>query len=898
MGILTLLRDKLYNLGFLMTLADLKDGQKGIIVKIRGRGAFRKRITEMGFVKGKEIEVIKNAPLRDPVEYRLMGYNISLRRSEAALIEIFTEEDAIIEKTSFPKRGNRLPGTGQRKNRWNKNSKAQPKEPRHKNRRFNEGELHKELIHITETELKETAEKKSKTINIAFVGNPNCGKTTLFNYVSGSRERVGNYGGVTVDAKKAFFQHSGYNFEIVDLPGTYSITEYTPEELFVREYIIDKKPDVIINVLDASNLERNLYLTTQLIDMDVKVVAALNMFDELEKRGGRFDYDALGAMIGIPFIPTVGIKGKGVDDLFDKAIEVYEDREKSLRHVHINYDNDIEKAINSIQKAIKKEDNYSLTDCVSSRFLSLKLLEKDTPVEQMIFERCNNRTEIIHQAKEEIDKLEEDLKEDCETLIIDAKYGFIAGALKETYFPAELPARTINEKIDKFLTHRFLGFPIFLFFMWLTFTLTFSIGEFGIYWIEKLVTIFSHFFQVILPQGILKELIIDGAIAGVGGVVVFLPNILLLFFMISLMEDTGYMARASFIMDKLMHKLGLHGKSFIPLLMGFGCNVPAIMATRTLKNKNDRLLTMLIVPFMSCSARLPIFVLLISAFFPEHPGTMLFLIYVIGVFVAIISALILKKFLFSSNDIPFVMELPPYRRPRLKNTLKHMWEKGVEYLRKIAGVVLIASILIWALGTFPRNIDYSENYDEQIKTAKIEFNENVKPEKEPLKLEKFKEDYNKKIAAIELSQNREALEKSYIGQIGIFVEPLIEPLGFDWRMGVSIITGLAAKEIVVSTMGVLYNAEKSADENSKRLINNLKHEIHKSGKHKDEKIFSPLVAFSFIIFILVYFPCIAVIAAIRRESGSWKWAIFSAVYTTSIAWILSFAIYQIGRLFL
>jgi len=827
-------------------LSELENGEKAIIVKIKGRGAFRKRIMEMGFIKGKEVAVIKNAPLRDPIEYKIMDYNISLRRKEAQLIEVLTHTKPDKNQHSF--------------------SVNQP-----------------------DDNFKTRVTLNSKEINIALIGNPNCGKTTLFNVLCGSKEKVGNYSGVTVDAKEAKIQYEGYTFNIVDLPGTYSLTAYTSEEIFVRDHIINQAPDIVINVLDAANLERNMYLTTQLIDMDIRVIAALNMFDELEKKGDKLNYETLGKMIGIPFVPTVASKGIGLQDLLQKTIDVFEEENETSRHIHINYGHDIEKSINKIQNKIRQNDCTHLLSLISSRFCAIKLLEKDKEVENMIFENLENNLDVLLIARQEIDHLEDHLKEDSEALITDAKYGFISGALKENFEVRTKIKRTLSEKIDSIITHPFLGFPIFLGFMWLTFQLTFSLGQYPMDVIDAFVNGIGNFLSKNMVDGILKSLIIDGALSGVGGVIIFLPNILILFFMISFMEDTGYMARASFIMDKLMHKLGLHGKSFIPLIMGFGCNVPAIMATRTLESRNDRLLTMMIIPFMSCSARLPVYVLFLSAFFPANAGSMLFFLYLFGILFGVISALIMKKAFFNTYEIPFVMELPPYRIPHIKTSLSHMWEKGVEYLKKIAGVVLIASVLIWGLGQLPLNKKLSENFDKKITT--IESNYKAKAKKNPLEKKLLLTEMKSQTKEIENARDLELLEKSYIGKIGKFMEPLFAPLGFDWRMSVSIITGLAAKEIVVSTIGVLYQAGPGHNEESKTLITKLK-----TSGNKSSGGFTPLKALAFMIFVLLYFPCIATIATIKREAGSWRWALFSALYTSAIAWIISFAVYQIGRM--
>lgn len=783
-------------------LSELKSGEEALIIRVLGRGPFRKRITEMGFVKGKRVKVIKSAPLLDPVEYEIMGYKISLRRSEAELVEVVSLDSE-----------------------------------------FSMNDLY--MGTIDENILKVSDIQKGKLIHLALVGNPNCGKTTLFNQASGAHERVGNYSGVTVDSKEGIFKHNGYKLNLVDLPGTYSITEYTPEELYVRSYLMEKMPDVVINVVDASNLERNLFLTTQLIDMNIKVVIALNMYDELENSGVKFDYKSLGEMIGIPIIPTVASKGKGLKELFNKVIDVYEERDPSVRHIHINYGETIESCIRSIQDLIW--ENPQITNRISSRFLAIKLLEGDKTIRKSL-KVYGNYDEIKSLSKKKRHFLEKEFDEDPETILTDAKYGFIDGALRETLIKKK-PKKSKRKlkEIDDVLTHRFWGYPIFLFFMWVMFQTTFSLGSYPMEWIDVGFHYLSDWMTSILPDGPLKDLLVDGIIGGVGGVIIFLPNILILFFFISLMEDSGYMARASFIMDKLMHKIGLHGKSFIPLLMGFGCNVPAIMATRTLDNKKDRILTMLITPFMSCSARLPVYVLLISAIFPANQGLVLFSIYLIGVVLAVLTALLLKNTIFRKSVVPFVMELPPYRIPTLKNTMVHMWFKAREYLNKMGTVILVASVLIWSLSYFPRN---------------------------------------KQITDETLRQ-----EQSYIGQMGRAIEPVIAPLGFDWKMGVSILTGLAAKEIVVSTMGILYHAEKDSGDDT--LKEKLKDQKYVSGSRAGEKVFTPLVSFGFMVFVLIYFPCVAVIAAIRKESN-WRWAVFTMVYTTALAWLISMLIFQIG----
>ncbi len=795
----------------------------------------------MGFVKGKKVTVVKNAPLRDPIEYKIMGYQVSLRRSEASLIEVITREEA---KKEAPGQFNGV---------------------------------------ISEQLLKTTAKKRQKTINVALVGNPNSGKTTLFNFASRSKEHVGNYGGVTVGSKMARYKQGGYHFNITDLPGTYSLSVYSPEELFVRKHILGEMPDIVINVVDASNLERNLYLTTQLIDMDIKVVIALNMYDEMKQRGDYFDYPSLGKMIGIPIVPTISSKGVGIRDLFKKTIQVFEDNDPTVRHIHINYGQEVEPSLKNIQDEIWK--NKRLTDMVSSRFYAIKLLEKDSAA-HFTLSNWENYQAINNQAKQEITGIEHKLGEDSEAVITDAKYAFIAGALKETYKGnVETKYRHKTDRLDRYLTHKYLGFPIFLFFMWVMFQATFKLGSYPMQWIDGLVGFTGNELDQLMQEGPLKDLIIHGIIDGVGGVIIFLPNILILFFFISFMEDTGYMARAAFIMDKIMHKIGLHGQSFIPLIMGFGCNVPAIMATRTIKNKNNRLLTILINPFMSCSARLPVYVLIISAFFPEHPGTMLFSIYLFGILMAGAVAIVFKKTLFRTEEVPFVMELPPYRMPTLKNTAGHMWSKGSQYLKKMGGVILVASIIIWALGYFPQSPPQPKQPEaNNPQTMALEMDE--------------KEHKGGEHQPGQTGQDTSKLNNSYIVRIGKFIAPVMQPLGFDWKMSVSLVSGIAAKEIVVSTMGVLYQANTQVDTNRDKLIRSLQQARYEQGPHKGEKVFDRPTAMAFLIFVLLYFPCVAALAAIRQETGSWRWSAFAILYTTSLAWIVAYIVKQITPLFL
>ena len=823
-----------------MRLSELHTGEKGVIVKVMGRGAFRKRIIEMGFIRGKEVDVIQNAPLKDPIHYRVMGYDVSLRRNDAAMIEV-------ISAAEYAKAQMSLQSVVRSADSY--------------------------ILPSTE-DLQALAIHKGKTINVALVGNPNCGKTSLFNFASGAHEHVGNYSGVTVDAKEGTFQQDGYTFRIVDLPGTYSLSAYTPEELYVRRHLSEEQPDVVINVLDASNLERNLYLTCQLIDMDVRSVIALNMYDELERSGNKFDYESLSRMIGTPIVPTISRTGFGIEDLFKRVIKVYEEEDPVIRHIHINYGEVLEKGITNVRHAIKHNGNVAKS--LSKRYLSIKLLEGDPEIERFIQTLSGSET-IIEERDRNVVQIEELLLEDSETAFTNARYGFISGALRETYEQNKIKEATSTQIIDLFVTHKVLGFPIFILFMWIMFEATFRLGAYPMEWIENLVSWIGNFVRGNMSEGPLKDLLVDGIIGGVGGVIVFLPNILILYLFISFMEDSGYMARAAFIMDKIMHKMGLHGKSFIPLVMGFGCNVPAIMASRTIESRNSRMITMLVNPLMSCSARLPVYVLLAGAFFPKNASFILLSLYVCGILLAVVMARLFKRFLFKEEDVPFVMELPPYRMPTAKSIMIHMWEKAKQYLHKMGGVILVASIIIWFLGYFPRHSEMGDAFDKQI--AEVENAELDSKEK------------TETIAELERLKNMEHQKNSYIGTIGQTIQPVLHPLGFDWKMSVSLLTGMAAKEVVVSTLSVLYTGD---EEDSQVLSERIKQDLDEEGN----PVFTPLIALSLMLFVLIYFPCIATISAIVNESGSWKWGIFVIVYTCVLAWIVSFVVYQTGSLFI
>lgn len=818
-----------------LRLVDMPTGSQCVIVKLSGHGGFRHRLMELGFVRGEKVRVIKNAPLRDPIEYEIMQSHVSLRRIEAQHIEVVPLTDETAESYSFN-------GT------------------------------------ITEETTRILGER-GKTISVALVGNPNCGKTSFFNHATGMREKVGNYSGVTVDSKIGIFKYKDYTIQIADLPGTYSLTEYTPEELYVREYVFDHHPDVVLNIVDASNLERNLFLTTQLIDMNLPMVMALNMFDELEHNHDKLDVKMLSRMLGFPIVPTVSSKGAGIEDVMKNIVDVYENMEQNTKHIHINYGADIEKSI-EILKEIIKQDTVIDSE-YPARYIAIKLLENDQATLKSV-ERHVKIGELKKSAVEQREILEKSYREDAATVISGAKYGFVRGALAETYTVGKDRSKQKAYTIDNILTHKWLGFPILIFFLWFMFQMTFTLGAYPQVWLEMFFGWLGDVISRHMADGMLKDLIVDGIIAGVGGVCSFLPNILILFFFISILEDTGYMARAAFLMDKLMHRMGLHGKSFIPYIIGFGCSVPAIMATRTLENKKDRILTIITVPFMSCSARLPVYLLLISAIFTKHQGLILTSIYLFGVVMAVLTSLLMKKIAFKDNKDQFVMELPPYRLPTFRNAVVHMWDKSVQYLKKMGTVILVATVIIWALEYFPQHSPQIDRYTAQIEqiSADTEMDEAVKAAQ---------------IEQLEFDRSVVQTENSYIGRVGRAIAPVFKPLGFDWKMGVSLLTGLAAKEIVVSSMGVLYHADAEADEHSSALQASIQAQTWTSGELKGQKVFTPLVAYAFMIFILLYVPCVAAVTAVYKEAGG-KWATFTVLFNTLVAWIMAFLVYQIGML--
>lgn len=840
-----------------MRLSDLNTGEQGVIVKVNGHGSFRKRLIEMGFIAGKKVTVVLNAPLKDPIEYEILGYKLSLRRSEAEQIEVIGESEA--------------------------------KEVMKKDSSF-------DTIYADDCDdewslsnlMKKLAEERKHVIRVALVGNPNCGKTSLFNIASGSHEHVGNYSGVTVDAKEGRFEYKGYKFVLVDLPGTYSLSAYSPEELYVRKNLIDNVPDVVINVVDASNIERNLYLTAQVIDMNLRVVMALNMYDEFKDKGDELDIKQLGYLLGMPVCPTVSRDGTGIPELFDTVIKIYTQSDPKLaRHIHINHGAELEKSIDRIKLLLQK--NQSLRDKYSTRYLAIKYLEDDKDIEKII-DTLPNRDEIISARVIEEQRIIDLLHTNTESAIVDAKYAFIQGALAETYRPHQdtTPRKTVTDKIDAIVTNKWMAFPIFIAVLYLIFQTTFAVGDYPMQWIDWFVGKFGEFVAMFMADGWLKDLVVDGIISGVGSVLVFLPNILILYFFISLMEDSGYMSRAAFIVDKLMHKIGLHGKSFIPMVMGFGCNVPAIMATRAIESRKSRMITIAIIPFMSCAGRLPIFVLLAGAFFPHNAALVLLGIYLLGIVLAILSAIVLSKFV-KDDDLPFVMELPPYRIPTAKAIWRHTWEKGKQYLQKMATTILVCSVIIWFLGYFPKNKELmaaQEEYATLAQTPAGRLSANA-DEVDVNAATATKKELMTRIDSLYANQQ----ETSYIGQLGRMVSPALDPLGFNWKMDVGLLTGIAAKELVVSTLGVMYSEGAKVSEGrdmseDTQLQSALVNDV------------TPAAALSFMVFILLYFPCVATFVAIKNETGKWRWAVACCAYTMAVAWIMSFIVYRLALIFL
>ena len=838
-----------------MNLAQLQTGQKAVIVRVGGSGAFRKRILEIGFVQGKEITAVHNAPLRDPIYYKILDYNVSLRHRDAERIEVHLLEP--LEDTTP------IPETAQ---------EPLPNPELHSLHRM-------DLGHVKTREL--------PTLRIALLGNPNCGKTSLFNQASGAHEHVGNYSGVTIEAKTGYIYYKGYRIELIDLPGSYSLSPYSPEEVYIRNYLTGtERPDMVLNVVDTCNIERNLYLTLQIKELGLPVVVALNMFDEFMERKEYFDYPRLSRLLGIPMIPTICRTGLGLEALFDELVSLgrglKEGNEQllnaetgQLRPLRIPYGSLLEPLIGELEQKIL--EHTDITDTIVARSTAVKLLERDSDIEKQLLAHYTRGGFLISARDFALRKLKEQTDEEAESLITDARYGFISGALKETYVPQHTGKQTLTDRIDDIVTSRLWGFPLFLLLMGLMFFFTFTLGQYPMDLIDAGVKLLGEWVGDAMSEGPLRDLIVDGIIAGVGGVIVFLPQIVILYLFISLLEDSGYMARAAFIMDKLMHRMGLHGKSFIPLIMGFGCNVPAVMSTRMIESRKSRLITMLVLPFMSCSARLPVYLLLAGAFFPIpwQATLILFSLYIIGVLMAVISARLLKTSVFKGEDIPFVMELPPYRRPTVRSVAIHVWMRSKQYLQKMGTVILAASIIVWFMSYYPRQNEARHRKDAQV--------EALHQSTLPAELKQAR------IDSLEHSFATFHQEQSIIGHIGHLSEPVIRPLGFDWKMGVSIVSGLMAKEVVVSTMGVIYTGNgENGDEALSHLSSRMKQEVRSDGSPS----FTPIIAYTFMLFVLLYFPCIATLIAIGREAGHWKWGLFAALYSCAVAWLLCFIVYR------
>ncbi len=772
-----------------------------------------------------------------------------------------------------------------------------------------------------------------KNLKIALAGNPNAGKTTIFNQLTGARQHVANYPGVTVEKKEGSFEFKDINFKVVDLPGTYSLSAYSAEELIARNFIIDEKPDVVVDIIDASNLERNLYLAVQIIEMGVPVILVFNMIDEAEKRGIKIDKNKLSRLFNnIKIIETVGNKGVGVENLKEEIYNFCIKEKENFKPPKIFYGEKINNAITEIEKLIEK--NEELCKRYNKNWLALKLLENDKEIKNIVSKYFEKDSELFKKVGFFQKKISSIYDDTMEIIIAEKRYGFISGACTEAVVNTVEFRHDISDYIDKVLTNKFLGIPLFLILMYFTFQLTFSLGSYPMDWIEKVFSLLSDFINKSWPgENPLKLLITQGIIGGVGSVLVFLPNIILLFFAIGILEFTGYMARAAFILDKIMHKIGLHGKSFIPMLIGFGCNVPGIMATRTLNTEKERLITILVLPLMSCGARLPVYLLIIPAFFPKTlHAPIMWLIYVIGILLAVISATILNKFAFTGEHSPFIMELPPYRIPTLKAILIYIWEKSYLYVRKAGTIILAISIILWFLSSYPKTVHYSKDYDKLIKIEESTFQKNIKKYIEKLgisnedlkkiysgkyiqskkidrllrlihekrvneanvlnkeatsdliNLKIIKEEYDKRVNVLKNEKLSETIQNSYIGKVGKALAPIFAPIGFDWKITTAVISAVPAKEVFVSQLAII-NAV--VDEGSGETL-----------RDRLKKQYTPLIGFCVMIWVLIATPCIATVAIVIQETGSWKWAFYQFFGLTLMAYLLTFIVFQVGRVLL
>ncbi|MDD5725217.1 MAG: ferrous iron transport protein B [Candidatus Omnitrophica bacterium] len=684
-------------------------------------------------------------------------------------------------------------------------------------------------------------------LTVALAGNPNSGKSTIFNALTGAHQHIGNYPGVTVEKKEGKVVYRDYEIVFVDLPGTYSLSANSEDEIVARDFIINEKPDLVVHVVDSSNLERNLYLYTQLQELEVPVILAMNMSDVVEKRGSSINYPGISRLLGKPVIPTIGSKNKGIDNLLNAVVDLYEGKIES-RKIGVDYGEEVNLELGKLEGVFKKMPGQ--LSGYPSRWLGVKLLENDPWVNKFIAQLSGGPGILLEAEKSRL-HLKKHFSDDPEVIIADKRYGFVSGICTETQSQTIEQRHDLSDKIDKVVLNRFLGLPIFAAVMYGIFKFTFTFSEPVVGWFETFFEKAGEFFTHLIPEGLTQSFVVDGVIGGVGGVLGFFPLVLFMFFAIAFFEDTGYMARAAFVMDRIMHKFGLHGKSFLPLMISTnGCAVPGIMATRTLENKKDRLITMMVTPFMICGAKLPIFALFIGAFFARESGAnMMFLMYTLSIIIAFVSAWVLKRFVFKGETSHFVMELPPYRIPTIQGLLLKMWERGWLYIRKAGTIILLISIIIWAGFTFPE----------------------IQP----------KEGMSQEASA------SAQMEQSYAGRIGRFVEPAVRPLGMDWRDGVALIAGVAAKEVVVSTLGTIYSLGEVDPEEAEPLKIAL----------QNDPSWNPLKAFTFLIFCLIYLPCFVAMAVFYRESGpSLKWTLFLIFWTTIMAWLASFIVYQGGRL--
>lgn len=826
-----------------MKLSDLNIEESFIVDKVATDGEIRQRIIEMGFSPGVSGWIVRKAPLGDPIQVHIMDYEISLRKSEALGIEV-SKSDIPIKKDK-PLKDNEY-------------------------ERIIKEDICTWIESKEDIQKKVKAPSKNKTIKVAIAGNPNAGKTTIFNALTGANYKVANYPGVTVERREANMRYNGYTYELIDLPGVYSLSAYSQDEVVACEVLLNEKPDFIVNVIDATNLERNLYLSLQLVELDIPVICILNMYEDAEKNGVSINEDDLTKLLKFPVMKVHGNRHDSVLLILDKIDEMYNSSKgaKGKNEGAMYYGEDIEEVI----KLITGKMDCNVSD-VRKRWLAIKTLEKDDRAFLSIRREFKNAGEIIETVSGAVKKLEDNTNSKSDSIIADKRYSYIRGALQETVVRKNVQAFNFTEAADVVFLNKFLGLPIFIVVLWVIFQLTFSIGAYPQEWLDMGIGAFGNFVGSLMPDGLIKSVIVDGIIGGVGSVLSFLPLVLILFLGISFLEDSGYMARAAFLMDKIMHKLGLHGQSFIPLFIGFGCSVPAVMATRTLRSKKDRIVTVLITTLMSCGARLPVYVLLIGAFFAPRMGANIMLsLYLIGIVFAFIMAFIFRKVFFRGEETPFVMELPPYRIPRPKAIVRHMFDRIWMYIKRAGTYVLAASIIIWALITFPQ---YSPTENDSIMFMEEAKKMALKEGKDVTDEDVINGEYDILVAG-------EGLRQSYAGRLGRFIEPVIKPLGFDWRMGIALIAGAAAKEIVVSTIAQIKGIEEGDDVTLTEAL-------------QKDPAFNPIIAYSLLLFILLYMPCMAAVGVIGSEIGK-KWMIFVVVYTIALAWIVSFVFYQLAML--